>query len=102
MKEKIAIFVLTLCATVIIGKLTAQQPQKLTKLTQISEREFINLEEVISVRLPVFNPDEPSCTPNCQRRWGAQILFKGGGELLFTDKADDSVAVLVGGKIIGR
>jgi hypothetical protein len=64
-----------------------QSVVQLGQLTQISNREFVDLSKLSYVILPVYTPDDPSCSPNCQRRWGATMVVDGKEET-FTEDAE--------------
>lgn len=68
----------------------AQGQQKVSTLTQISDIEQVDLSKVTVVRLPTFTPDDPSCHPFCQTRWGALLIID-GKEYAYSEKADAEV-----------
>lgn len=58
---------------------TRSDPPPSLHLTQISSREFVDLSKISFIRLPVTTPDDPSCSPYCQTRWGADMIVDGVG-----------------------
>lgn len=75
----------------------AQDITPTTKLTKISNREWVDLSKVSFVQLPVWVHIPPSLCPagSCQERWGGSLVVE-GYEHAFTAEADDVMKKLVG------
>ncbi len=76
------------------GALVGQQTvHPFSQLTRISDREYVNLDKVSFVRLPITTPvpDCPECTP---LRWGANLVVD-GANADFSTEADQKVRELL-------
>ena len=60
---------------------------------QISPREVIDISEIVYILLPLYTPPISGC-PDCQTRWGAQILLRSGRSLEYLPEADREVETL--------
>ena len=82
MKILLAAFILW---CVIGAVVLPSEPAPALHLTQLSDREWIDLSKISMVRLPVFT-DPHGCT-DCQTRWGADMVVDGVG-MAYSEEAE--------------
>ncbi len=89
----IASFALAFIFIALTLSLPAQQPPaRLTNLTKLSDREWVDLSKVTYVQLPVYIP-VPGCV-DCASRWGAGLVVD-GVRLEYSEEAEVEIRRLL-------
>ena len=89
MKILLAAFILW---CVIGAVVLPSEPAPALHLTQLSNREWIDLTKISMIRLPVFT--DPHGCPDCQTRWGADMVVDGVG-MAYSEEAEVTLRKLL-------